>query len=265
MNEEVSRTQQCPLCMAAKTSTFFAWPGFTVCECRACGFRFVDTSAAGYLPDAQDAGWDGELGEVRPGLPHILRRVSDIGQYLRAPGRALDIGCGKGELALALQAAGFSCVGTDLKPHLISKLQARFPQVEWCCSPAGALSAIPGKFDLVTLYHVLEHAPDPRAVLAGVKQLAKPGALVVVEVPNAGGWEARLKGHRWHYYKADHVSYFRVRDLVRLSAEAGFAVQGVRGYQHFSYPQGNAVKDSIKGVLGWLGFQDVISVFLRVR
>ena len=119
-------------------------------------------------------------------------------------------------------------------------------------------------YDVIVSNHVLEHIPNPRAALATVKALANPGALVVVEVPNAGGWEARLKGRRWHYYKVDHVNYFRPPHLKRLAQQCGLEVVGLKGYQHFSYPQDVLWKDAVKGLLGWLGFQDVISVFLRV-
>ena len=254
----------CPLCVSIKTIVFAEWPEYAVLECQVCGFRFVDTSAPGYPRDAQYAFDEPQIGPVRPGLPHIQRRVSDALRYARSPGRALDIGCGKGEVALALHERGFECVGVDLKPGLIAHLQAHFPQVYWRCDPTADLAATLGKFDLVTLYHVLEHISDPRAALASVKALAKPGALIVIEVPNLGGWEAKLKGRDWHYYKIDHVSYFRSSDLRKLTAELDLKVLDIRGYQHFSYPQGVLFKDIAKGMLGALGFQDVISIFLRV-
>ena len=115
------------------------------------------------------------------------------------------------------------------------------------------------------MYHVLEHISDPREALKTAKALANPGALIVVEVPNVGGWDARWKRRNWHYYKVDHVSYFRVSDLLRLAADLDLTVLAIRGYQHFSYPQDVLWKDLIKGAMGWLGFQDVVSAFLRAK
>ncbi len=48
-----------------------------------------------------------EIGEIRPLQPHIQRRVKDVLAFKRPPGRSLDVGCGKGETALALAAQGF--------------------------------------------------------------------------------------------------------------------------------------------------------------
>ena len=145
--------------------------------------------------------------------------------------------------------------------HLGSHLGS---EVGWRCASTAELAAMPGRFDVLTMYHVLEHVPNPKAVLAGLKALTAPGALIVIEVPNVGGWEARFKGAHWHYYKVDHVNYFRIRDLRVLAADLDLVVLGVRGYQHFSYPQDVLWKDVVKGALGWLGFQDVATIFLRV-
>ena len=254
----------CPMCSSTSSEAFAVWPDFEVRQCRDCGFRFVDTAAAGYPRDAQRVDYDVEPGPVVPGLPHIQRRVRDILRFRQPPGRAIDIGCDKGELSLALEESGFECTGIDLKAGRIASLQARFPSVAWHRATVAELAVAQGRFDVLTMYHVLEHISDPKALLAVVKALANPGALVVIEVPNAGGLEARLKGRRWHYYKVDHVNYFRASDLRKLAASLDLTVLGVRGYQHFSYPQDVPFKDFVKGAFGALGFQDVISIFLRV-
>lgn len=253
----------CPICTFTQARTYACWSAFKVLQCRSCGFRFVDTAAPEYPRNAQYAFDEPEVGTIRPGLPHIQRRVRDILRFKQPPGRALDIGCGKGEVALALNEKGFACAGIDMKPRIISYLRTHSPQVRWRCAEVSELAALSERFDVLTMYHVLEHIPNPTAALVTVKALANPGALIVIEVPHVGGWGARLTGTRWHYYKVDHVNYFRAADLRRLAAAVDLTVRGVRGYQHFSYPQDVLWKDAIKGTLGWLGFKDVISFFLE--
>jgi SAM-dependent methyltransferase len=259
----ISLPMSCPLCRSGAASTFATWQTFAVSECSACGFRFVDTSSPLYPRDAQYAFDEPEIGPIRPELPHVQRRVRDILAFRKPPAAAIDFGCGRGELSIALSQRGFRCVGVDMKPRLIEHLQRDFPSVEWRCATTEALVESDARFDVLTLYHVLEHISDPRAALAQVKKLAKPGALIVIEVPNVGGLEARWKGPRWHYYKVDHVCYFRAHDLQRLAGDLDLRILGVRGYQHFSFPQDVAWKDLIKGAMARVGFQDVISVFLE--
>ena len=253
----------CPLCSSSNSAIFAKFRGFTVVGCCRCGFRFVDTSIPEYPSNAQYV-YD-EPGEihVRPNQPHIQRRVGDILRWTVPPGRALDIGCGIGEVSLALAQRGFECTGLDMKERIIGQLQREQPSVRWLRAMTTDLEKVGERFDVITMYHVLEHVSDPVNCLRTILRVAKPGALIVVEVPNVGGWEARLKGPRWHYYKVDHVNYFRASDLRRLSALVGSEVLAVRGYQHFSYPQDVLWKDAIKGGLALMGFKDVISIFMR--
>lgn len=255
---------KCPMCNVAGSSVFARWPDFSVEQCAECGFRYIDTGVAGYPADAQYTFDEFDIGSINPDLPHIQRRLRDILRFRALPGRSLDIGCGKGEVALALQSGGFEAHGIDMKERLIAYLRTAKPQVQWRCTTTQDLATVHERFDVLTLYHVLEHVSNPRAVLKSVKALANPGALIVIEVPNVNGLKARLVGRNWDYYKVDHVNYFRAQDLHRLAKELNLNLLDTRGYQHFSYPQNVWWKDSIKGVLGFLGFQDVISVFLQV-
>jgi ubiquinone/menaquinone biosynthesis C-methylase UbiE len=235
-----------------------------VLRCCCCGFQYVDTESVRYPANAQYVYDEPEIGCINPDQPHLYRRVRDILRFAHPPGRALDIGCGKGEVPLLLARRGFSCTGIDMKPRLIQHLQENFPTVTWRRAMTNELEAEETRFDVLTMYHVLEHIPNPVEALRNILRLARPGSLVVVEVPNVGGWEARFKGPKWHYCKVDHVNYFRPVDLKRLAGLCGLNVLGIRAYQHFSYPQDVWWKNAIKGAAARIGFQDVVSVFLQL-
>jgi 2-polyprenyl-3-methyl-5-hydroxy-6-metoxy-1,4-benzoquinol methylase len=253
----------CPICDASRGEVVLQWQDFSITQCAECGFRHVDTRTPEYPANAQYTfDQPGQLPPSNPELPHIRRRVRDVLDFKQAPGRALDVGCGKGEVSLALHASGFECTAVDMKPELINQLAQRYPAVSWSTASFDDLRAAGESFDLITLYHVLEHIPKPAKVLLDLRRLARPGAVFAVEVPNVGGLEALLRGRDWHYYKVDHVNYFRRNDLTRLAAKVGLKVLDIRGYQHFSYPQDVLWKDLVKGGAAKLGFQDVISIFL---
>jgi 2-polyprenyl-3-methyl-5-hydroxy-6-metoxy-1,4-benzoquinol methylase len=254
----------CPLCNSNAPAPHYQWPDFDTLVCVQCGFEFINTEAAHYPSNAQYVFDEVGIGPSNPHQPHIRRRVADVLRFAKPPGRALDIGCGKGEVSLLLSQQGFQCVGIDMKEALINHLQQKYSSVTWRCTMSHELEAEGEQYDVITMYHVLEHIPNPVETLRCVRRLGKRGALLVVEVPNVGGLEAKLKGKNWHYYKVDHVNYFRPANLLKVAEQAELEILGLRGYQHFSYPQDVLWKDVVKGALAYMGFRDVISIFMRM-
>lgn len=262
MRGQEGRAVGCPMCGESSRRVIARRENFRVMGCPRCDFGFIDLEDPGYPGDAQYH-CDEAPGEINPRQPHIERRVRDILRFRKPPGSAIDIGCGKGEVSLRLAEAGFKCAGLDFKPRLIRFLRERAPQIEWIERDASSLADEGRRFDVVTLYHVLEHIPRPLEVFGDFVRLLEPGGLLVVEVPNAGGLRARWQGGRWHYCKVDHVNYFKERHLRQLGHKWGLEVVDVRHFYHLSYPQGHPLKDAVKGALAVVGMADVIGAFYR--
>jgi hypothetical protein len=71
----------------------------------------------------------------------------------------------------------------------------------------------------------LEHEPNPRAVLEAGARVMKPGARLIVKVPNYASWNRAVRGARWCGLRfPDHVNYFTPGLLVRLLRESGFGI-----------------------------------------
>lgn len=250
---------RCPLCGSERHITRFHGEGFRVVKCRDCGLAYSDAASASI--DAQETEFNGE---IEPEQPHIQRRVQDILRYVPR-GQALDIGCGRGEVSILLSRHGFTCEGIDTGRGVIEHLRRAHPEVTWHCGRAEEFLSEARSFDVVTMYHVLEHVEQPVRMMELAARAVRRGGLIVVEVPNAGGLQARLRGRAWDYMKEDHLNYFGARQLVRLGRRVGCAVLAGKGFYHFSYPQNVWWKDWVKGVLCHVGFRDVISVFFRVE
>jgi len=85
-------------------------------------------------------------------------------------------------------------------------------------------------YDLITMFDVIEHVPDPKKYVAEAAKLLRSGGIFELATPDVGSLPARLTGKRWIGYKLseEHVYYFSVKTLSRLLDEAGFDVVHVR-------------------------------------
>jgi 2-heptyl-1-hydroxyquinolin-4(1H)-one methyltransferase len=142
-----------------------------------------------YRADAADAAgvpWD--IGEPQPALAELV----DLGWY---EGRVLDIGCGTGELGLALAARGHLVTGVDLAPTAIERARHKAAErgldAEFVVADATELAGYDGHFDTVVdsgLLHCLE-PPAQRRYLEVLRRICRPGGRVAVlcfaDVPGA--------------------------------------------------------------------------------
>ena len=108
---------------------------------------------------------------------------------------------------------------------------------------AGSIDAPPAdfraRFDVLTMFDVIEHVPDPRAALERCRECLKDGGRLFLSTPDAGSVMARLLGRQWYYVDLiQHISLFSEANLRRLLAETGFAVVDTRRFgrrYRFSY------------------------------
>lgn len=222
---------------------------FEIAACRGCGFAVTLPQPAGeamarYYP----AGYYGTAGARRfPGPVERLqralytRRVKRVESVVPRRGRMLDVGCGRGHLLREFQRRGWEVRGTE-----VSEAAARQPRAELGLSvDVGNLEDLglpDGHFDAVTLWHVLEHLPDPRVTLAEAHRLLRPGGALFIGVPDFGGWEARFARDKWfHLDVPRHLTHLTRATLGDALAQAGFHARAWGGcapeYDAFSFTQ----------------------------
>lgn len=136
----------------------------------------------------------------------------------------LDIGCGNGTFLYLAQKNGFQAHGMDASPQA----------VQVACRQYGLLvrrgvlgeEVWPGhRFDFVTMFHVLEHVPDPRRALGYAGTLLQPGGRLLIQVPNVGSIQARLFRERWYGLDVPrHVINYSPEGLARLLGETGWRI-----------------------------------------
>lgn len=203
---------------------------FHVAGCAACGsLTLIDPPAdvGPYYPAAYVA----QLLDADSSTSWRQRFAVDLMERALAspPGRVLDVGCGSGAGLDQYRERGWETWGVELDPAGSGKATARGHHVVRDTFPTPALDG--ETFDAVRFHHSLEHLLDPAGALTAARQLMRDGALLQVDVPNAGGWVARLS--RRYYWQIDPPRHFGIptlRALRALAARAGFQEVDVQTY-----------------------------------
>ena len=151
-------------------------------------------------------------------------RLGDLKRFV-SRGRLLEVGCSTGEMLVSARDS-FETVGVEADAASSRVACERGLQ---CFN--GALTEArfaDNSFDVAALYHVIEHFPSPRAEMAELHRIIKPGAWLVIETPNIANLWFRLLGARWRQFIPDHIFFFTPQTLTRLCAETGFDVVELR-------------------------------------
>ena len=208
---------------------------FTVASCADCAFRFTNPYPS---PDDIHVFYDTPdytpVSNSTRGLLnkcyHLARRV-----MLRSKrrlvrklsrlkkGALLDIGCGTGEFLATMKRAGWDVQGVEPFAPARESAASRF-QIP-VTDLAGQSSLPDHAFDVITLWHVLEHAHDLHRSMAEISRLLKPGGLVLIGVPNCDSWDAKFYGAHWAAYDTPrHLFHFTPATLRLLAARHNFRV-----------------------------------------
>jgi SAM-dependent methyltransferase len=209
---------------------------FEVVRCQSCALvltepRLNDEQLAAYYPSSYPAyrelppaptGWRSRLGgAIDAARFSATVRFGAFGPLLkRQPGRLLDVGCGRGDLAEWFAQRGWSVAGVEPGAQACALAGARGVEVH-----CGTLEDAPwpaGTFQAITFNHSLEHIPDPEAAVQQARELLAPGGMLIVSVPNFGCWQRRLFGSRWfHLDLPRHLQHFDRHSLPSMLRRNG--------------------------------------------
>jgi len=155
--------------------------------------------------------------------------------------RVLDVGCGGGILSEAMAHRGAHVLGIDLSQEVLDvaelhALEGKL-QIQYRAVAAEELAAAqPSNFDLVTCMEMLEHVPDPAAILGALATLARPGADVIVSTLNRKPLAFAVAIIGAEYIAGalprgthEYLKFIRPSELARWGREAGLTLVDLTG------------------------------------
>jgi len=136
----------------------------------------------------------------------------------------LDVGCSAGRAVLVMERCGWKAAGIDLDIDAIGFGQALGLDIH-----SGTIATWPSdpQYDLISLLDVIEHVPDPLALLAQCHQRLKPGGRLIVKTPCADSLPHRFLGEAW-LEASEHLQFFSRKTLWDALEKSGFQIEAFK-------------------------------------
>lgn len=214
---------------------------FNVQKCGSCGSEFLnprptESELPPFYPSDYHAYNENHGGVARLLVEFRARsRARFYGRLIRnRPGRIFDVGTGDcrhfDELRRFLD---LECAGIEIQPDIAAKGRARGYDVLEGTLETADLTDHVGRYDVVSMNHVLEHVVYPHTMLERTLDLLRPGGHVIGQLPTVSSWENKLFGHNWGgYHYPRHLQIPSKVGLSNLLEEVGFSAVKIRSAPH---------------------------------
>jgi SAM-dependent methyltransferase len=177
----------------------------------------AETIVQGYMA-SDDAGHDSQYA-MR--VLSFHRALQKLARHIPPPGaRVLDIGTAGGAFLDAAARFGYDAHGLEPSRYLVEKGKQRGLKIEQGIIEDHTYPE--HSFDMVCLWDVLEHVPEPREALQAVRKLLKPDGILLINYPDIGTLQAKLAGRRFWWLLSVHLQHFSPDTVRKLCARTGF-------------------------------------------
>jgi SAM-dependent methyltransferase len=262
----------CPCCGSAKNIIRIIEPPFFIVRCAECSLVFLGNPPENSASiDAYHEGPEPDAGLYQAGSTHpFLSSLYSINetriQMIRSVKREaalLDVGCGRGYFVKTALDRGFEAMGIDLSERAVRYARETF-KVSADTAGMETLLCLGKTFDVVTLWHALEHFDGPISALTTVRSLLSEGGMCVIEVPNLKSLKFFLSNGKWEggNHPLYHRTFFTGATLRMVLEKAGFSkIHRIR--LDYPVPGRNRVLSTGKTILNRVGldsFLDFIAI-----
>lgn len=231
---------KCPWCGSNKAQInlwlkdeFLTKKDFHICECLNCGLLYTmprpskEKIGAYYKSDEYYSHQENKKGFV-PRLYEAIKKINLKHKFHLASrdlpvGKLLDIGCGVGDFLHVAENKGWQCTGVE--PSEEAREIAR-QRIKGDLLYSEDLNHLPDQsFDLITMWHVLEHVDDLKWQVAQLQRLIKPNGRIVIAVPNYRSYDGRFYNAYWAAYDVPrHLNHFNKTVITKIFKTSGLSL-----------------------------------------
>jgi SAM-dependent methyltransferase len=198
-----------------------------VVRCRDCSLQYVNPRVRGdVIIESYAAAVDPTFvlqnpNRIRTFSKALRSALGKVGVHTGKEQTLLDVGCAGGAFLVAARDFGFDAVGVEP-----SRWLADYGRRTYGVDIRDGI-LVPGMFpeqtfDVITIWDVIEHVPDPCALFNLISRLLKPNGYLLVSYPDVGSIAARVLGDKWPFWLSVHLLYYDRRTLNEQLKRSGF-------------------------------------------
>jgi 2-polyprenyl-3-methyl-5-hydroxy-6-metoxy-1,4-benzoquinol methylase len=215
---------------------FLTGEEFTIVECSGCGFRFTnprpdEKEILRYYDSPDYIAHDAEKVNLLKAIYTTIRKIALRNKYAivnkYSHGNVLlDIGCGTGEFLNYCGKKNFDTTG--IEPNEKARRFAREHLGLKIFDESKLDDFSPAAFDVITMWHVLEHVHKLNERMSRIKQLLKPEGTLIIALPDCDSWDAAKYQYFWAAYDLPrHLYHFTQDTMQKLASNNGFFIDSI--------------------------------------
>jgi len=244
VRDEFVDTVSCPCCRGSDARQIMTKNSFSLCQCSECATiyanpRFSQEMLDDYSSREKRLNYANIINEI--GAADLRKKeifsprarltesmLSKLGKEMR-DSRLLDIGCASGQfLSLFDKDRGPEIYGVEASSDLAVLAQQAVPWANILALSFEDCEFEPGFFDVITIWEVLEHIFDPFNLMVKVKELLKPGGILLLSVPNIDGFDIQVLWDKGNAFSPpSHLNYYRKSTIEKLFNIVGLKVKNI--------------------------------------
>jgi 2-polyprenyl-3-methyl-5-hydroxy-6-metoxy-1,4-benzoquinol methylase len=230
----------CPICNSVQIKPFLlcndntvSRETFNIVECVSCGFKFTNPrpekhqlgdyyKSEAYISHSNiNKGFINSIYQIVRKYT-LFKKLQLISKFYKT-GNILDIGCGTGEFLKIFKDAKWNTLG--IEPSMDVRKMAVDNYGLDIREEAEITNLETASFDIITMWHVLEHVPRLNDRIEDLKRLIKPNGIIIIAVPNCISLDAKIYAENWAAYDVPrHLYHFSSKDIQTLFINHGLKV-----------------------------------------